>query len=286
METSNTLLKDRVAIVTGGGDGIGKGIALMFARSGAHVVIADRNGPVGEAAAAEVKAMGRKGLAIQTDVRKSDQVSALVSRTVAELGGVDIMVNNVGGSPRQDFLKNGETRWQKIVDLNLMSMIYGTSAAVQAMIEKKRGGSIINISSIEGSRAAPGFAVYSACKGGMDNFTKTAALEFAAHGIRVNCIAPDIIDTPTTAGLRGHTKGLGAWYPWAAWERRRKSAASRSFWPPTWPRTSPARRSTSTAAPGRPAAGRAKAPAGSTSRGRINSHGGPKRGLARGSDAC
>ncbi len=213
METANTLLKDKVAIVTGAGDGIGKGIALMFARSGAHVVIADRNGPVGEAAAAEINALGRKGLAIQTDVRKSDQVSTLMTRTVAELGGVDILVNNVGGSPRQEFLKNGETRWQKIVELNLMSMIYCTGAAVEAMIEKKRGGSIINISSIEGSRAAPGFAVYSACKGGMDNFTKTAALEFAAHGIRVNCIAPDIIDTPTTAGLRGHTKGLGRVVP-------------------------------------------------------------------------
>jgi 3-oxoacyl-[acyl-carrier protein] reductase len=213
MDTSNTLLRDKVAIITGGGDGIGKGIAHIFARSGAHVVIADRNAEAGEAVAAEVTALGRKGLAIQTDVRKSDQVNALVSRTVAELGGVDIMVNNAGGSPRQDFLKNGEIRWQKIVELNLTSVLYCTGAAVQAMIEKKRGGSIVNISSIEGSRAAPGFAVYSACKGGLDNFTKTAALEFAAHGIRVNCIAPDIIDTPTTAGLRGHTKGLGRVIP-------------------------------------------------------------------------
>jgi 3-oxoacyl-[acyl-carrier protein] reductase len=212
METSNSLLTDKVAIVTGAGDGIGKGIALMFARSGAHVVIADRNGAAGEAAAAEVRALGRKGVSITTDVRKSDQVNALVARTVAELGGVDILVNNVGGAPRQPFLENGEARWLKIVELNLTSMLYCTGAVVRTMIDAKRGGSIINISSIEGSRAAPGFAVYSACKGGMDNFTKSAAVEFAAHGIRVNCIAPDIIDTVTTAGLKGNP-GLGRVVP-------------------------------------------------------------------------
>ena len=212
MDTANTLLKNKVAVITGAGDGIGKGIALMYARSGARVVIADRNAVVGDAAAAEIKGEGHTALAITTDVRRSDQVNALISRTVAELGGVDILVNNVGGSPRQPFLDNGETRWQKIVELNLMSVFYCTGAAVRAMIEAKRGGSIINISSIEGSRAAPGFAVYSACKGGMDNFTKTAALEFAAHGIRVNCIAPDIIDTTITSGLKG-SPGLGRVIP-------------------------------------------------------------------------
>jgi 3-oxoacyl-[acyl-carrier protein] reductase len=212
MDTANALLKDKVAVITGAGDGIGKGIALMFARSGARVVIADRNAVVGDAAAAEITGQGHTALAITTDVRRSDQVNALISRTVAELGGVDILVNNVGGSPRQPFLDNGETRWQKIVELNLMSVFYCTGAVVRAMIEAKRGGSIINISSIEGSRAAPGFAVYSACKGGMDNFTKTAALEFAAHGIRVNCIAPDIIDTTITSGLKG-SPGLGRVIP-------------------------------------------------------------------------
>ncbi len=199
MQTSNTLLANKVAIVTGGGDGIGKGIALMFARSGADVVIADRAASAAEEVAAEISALGRRSLAINMDVRRSEMVKEMVRRTVAELGGLDILVNNVGGSPRQAYLDGSEARWLKIVELNLNSVFYCTGAAVRAMIEGKRKGSIINISSIEGSRAAPGFAVYSACKGGLDNFTKSAAVEFAEHGIRVNCIAPDMIDTTVLA---------------------------------------------------------------------------------------
>src|SRR5579884_2496673 len=199
MQTSNTLLAGKVAIVTGGGDGIGKGIALMFARAGADVVIADRAASAAEEAAAEINALGRKALAINMDVRRSEMVKEMVRRTVAELGGLDILVNNVGGSPRQAYLEGSEARWLKIVELNLNSVFYCTGAAVRAMIEGQRKGSIINISSIEGSRAAPGFAVYSACKGGLDNFTKSAAVEFAEHGIRVNCIAPDMIDTTVLA---------------------------------------------------------------------------------------
>jgi NAD(P)-dependent dehydrogenase (short-subunit alcohol dehydrogenase family) len=172
MQSANTLLANKVAIVTGGGDGIGKGIALMFARSGADVVIADRAASAAEEAAAEIKALGRKSLAINMDVRRSEMVKEMVRRTVAELGGLDILVNNVGGSPRQAYLDGSEARWLKIVELNLNSVFYCTSAAVRAMIEGKRKGSIINISSIEGSRAAPGFAVYSACKGGLDNFNQ------------------------------------------------------------------------------------------------------------------
>jgi NAD(P)-dependent dehydrogenase (short-subunit alcohol dehydrogenase family) len=202
MQTSNTLLANKVAIVTGGGDGIGKGIALMLARSGADVVIADRAASVAEEVAEEVSALGRRSLAINMDVRRSEMVKAMVRRTVAELGGLDIMVNNAGGSPCQLFLDASEARSLKVVELNLNSVFYCTGAAVRAMIEGKRKGSIINISSIEGSRGAPGFAVYSACKGGLDNFTKSAAVEFAEHGIRVNCIAPDMIDTPVAADAK------------------------------------------------------------------------------------
>jgi NAD(P)-dependent dehydrogenase (short-subunit alcohol dehydrogenase family) len=201
MDPSSVLLTDKTAIITGGGDGIGKGIALTFARFGANVVIADRNAAAGEEAAAQVRALGRKGLSLTTEIRNRDQVGALFERTLAELGGVDILVNNVGGARPQEFMGMDEERWHRAIELNLVGMFNCTRPAVDAMIERGRGGVIINISSIEASRAGPLYSVYSACKAAMENFTKTAALEFSRYGIRVNSIAPDMIDTPHTAPL-------------------------------------------------------------------------------------
>jgi NAD(P)-dependent dehydrogenase (short-subunit alcohol dehydrogenase family) len=178
MDPSSALLTDKVAIVTGGGQGIGKGVALTMARFGANVVIADRNAALGESAAAEIRALGRKGLGITTDVKDFEAVKAMVDRTVKELGGVDILVNNAGGQIPHPFLEMGPDRWRRAVDLNLMGMVHCTDAVVRAMIAGKRRGSIINISSIEGSRAVPGYSIYGACKAGMDNFAKTGALEF------------------------------------------------------------------------------------------------------------
>jgi len=202
VDPSSVLLTDRTAIITGGGDGIGKGIALTFARFGANVVIADLNAAAGEAAAAEVRALGRKSASIATDIRNRDQVHAMVERTVAELGGVDILVNNAGGARPKEFMAMNEERWRRSIELNLSGLLYCTRAVVEAMVAGGRRGAIINISSIEASRAGPLYSVYSACKAAMENFTKTAALELSRHGIRVNSIAPDMIDTPHTAELR------------------------------------------------------------------------------------
>jgi NAD(P)-dependent dehydrogenase (short-subunit alcohol dehydrogenase family) len=121
---------------------------------------------------------------------------------VKELGGVDILVNNAGGQIPHPFLEMGPDRWRRAVDLNLMGMVHCTDAVVRAMIAGKRRGSIINISSIEGSRAVPGYSIYGACKAGMDNFAKTGALEFGDYGIRINSIAPDVIDTGIANELR------------------------------------------------------------------------------------
>jgi NAD(P)-dependent dehydrogenase (short-subunit alcohol dehydrogenase family) len=208
MDPSSVLLTDKVAIITGGGDGIGKGIALTFARFGAHIVIADLNPAAGDAVAQQVRALGRKSLAIATDIRNLDQVKAMVGRTVAELSGVDILVNNAGGARPKEFMEMDEARWRRSIELNMVGLLNCTHTAVKAMSGAGRRGVIINISSIEGSRAGPLYSVYSACKAAMENFTRTAALELSKYGIRVNSIAPDMIDTPHTAEM--HTPSAQA----------------------------------------------------------------------------
>ena len=204
MQQENTLLTDRVAIVTGGGGGIGRAIALAYAAAGAHIVIADIIPERCEETAERVREQGRESLPVPTDVTETDQVSAMVEQAVKQFGRIDILVNNAGGTSRKPFIEQSERSWRRHIDLNLVSMLAATSAAVPWMIEGGRGGSIINISSIEGTRAAPNFAVYGACKAGMLNFTRSLALELSAHRIRVNAITPDYIVTP---GTRGNISG-------------------------------------------------------------------------------
>ena len=200
MDPSEILLTDQVAVITGGGGGIGRAIALAFASVGADVVIADIVPERCEETVARVQELGRRALGVPTDVMDSEQVRACVARAAEHFGRIDILVNNAGGVSRRPFIDQSERSWRKHIDLNLVSMLAATSAAVPIMIEGGRGGSIINITSIEGSRAAPGYAVYSACKAGMNNFTRTLALELSNHGIRVNAIAPDFTETPGTRG--------------------------------------------------------------------------------------
>ncbi|HET8883408.1 MAG TPA: SDR family oxidoreductase [Solimonas sp.] len=197
-------LNDQVAIVTGGGGGIGRAIALAFAAAGADVAIADIVPERCEETAARIRELGRRALAAPTDVRDTAQIAALVERTAAEFGRIDILVNNAGGVSGRAFLEQSERSWRKHIDLNLVSVLAATSSMVPVMIRGGRGGTIINVTSIEAARAAPNFAVYAACKAGLNNLTRTFALEFADHGIRVNAIAPDITVTP---GIRGNHSG-------------------------------------------------------------------------------
>ena len=205
-------LTDQVAIITGGGAGIGRAIALAFASVGANIVIADKIPERCDEVAARVRELGRKALPVPTDVIQTDQVNAMVEAAKIEFGRIDILVNNAGGVARKNFLEQSENSWRRHIDLNLVSMLAATSAAVPVIIEGGRGGSVINVASIEASRAAPGFAVYAACKAGMLNFTRTLALELAEHNIRVNAMAPDYTPTP---GLHGNIKGPvdpSTWY--------------------------------------------------------------------------
>ena len=193
-------LTDQVAIVTGGGAGIGRAIALALASVGADVVIGDIAPERCDETVQRVRESGRRGLAVPTDVTDTQQISNLIGRADQEFGRIDILVNNAGGTRPTPFLQQSERSWRKHIDLNLVSMLAATSAAAPVMIRGGRGGSIINVSSIEASRAAPQFAVYAACKAGMLNFTRTMALELADHRIRVNAIAPDYTVTPGTRG--------------------------------------------------------------------------------------
>ncbi len=202
MEPTDILLKDQVAIVTGGGGGIGRGIAVEMAKFGAHVVVADIDAQRAEEAAGLVRKAGREALAVTTDVMNTDQIRAMVAATEKRFGRIDILVNNAGGVTARRFLEQSERSWRRHIDINLVSMLAAIHASAPIMIKNGRGGAILNVASIEGFRAAPTFAVYAACKAGMVSFTRSMALELAEHKIRVNCIAPDHTKTPGNHGQR------------------------------------------------------------------------------------
>jgi NAD(P)-dependent dehydrogenase (short-subunit alcohol dehydrogenase family) len=189
-------LLDRVALVTAGANGIGEGAALALARFGAHVVVADIDAENGERVAAAVRSCGRESLFVAMDAMEVGQVQAAVAAAAQRFGRLDVLVNNAGGVRARPFLEQNEGNWRRVIDLNLVSMLAATQAAARQMIAGRRGGAIVNVASSESFRAAPNYSVYAACKAAMVEFTKTMALELAEHGIRVNAIAPDAIDTP------------------------------------------------------------------------------------------
>jgi NAD(P)-dependent dehydrogenase (short-subunit alcohol dehydrogenase family) len=180
-------LAGTVAAVTGGGAGLGRGIAAGLAAFGAQVAVWERDPDTCAAAAAEVG-----GLGVVTDVREGDQVDRALAATLDRYGRVDVLVNNAGGVFPSSILDVAEKGIDALYRANLRHVILCTQRVARAMVEAGNGGSIINVSSIEGVRAAPGYAAYAAAKAGVLNLTKTVALELAPHRIRVNALAPDI----------------------------------------------------------------------------------------------
>ncbi len=210
IDPSDILLTGRVAVVTGGGEGIGRGIAEGMAAFGASVAIWERNRETCAAAAESIERIagsaGGGALGIVTDVRDSGQVDAALERTVNELGEVSILVNNAGGVFNSPLLDTTENGWDALYKSNLRHVLLCTQRIARRLVNAGLPGSVINLTSIEGVRAAPGYAAYAAAKAGVINYTKTAALELAPHHIRVNALAPDL--TVTEGLLRMSPGGL------------------------------------------------------------------------------
>ncbi|GAB2982052.1 SDR family oxidoreductase [Amycolatopsis acidiphila] len=195
-------LSGQVALVTGGGAGIGQGIALGLAKRGAAVVVADIEPERAGHTVRMVADSGGDAIAVTTDVMDTAQVEAAVKTAEDRYGRLDILVNNAGGVRGRRFLDQSERSWRRHIDINLVSALSATWHAAHAMVRGGRGGAIVNVASIEASRAAPMYSVYAACKAGVVNFTRTMAVELGEHGIRVNCIAPDQTRTPGNSALR------------------------------------------------------------------------------------
>ena len=188
-------LDGQIAVVTGGGRGIGRGIALAFADCGADVVVIARRQHEIDAVAAEVRERGRRALAISADVMDFSQLPRALDRVVTEFGRLDIMTNNAGGNLDRRMHALPAISLEKFDEqlaLNMKTKWWGTQ---QAALRMQRGGRIINIISVAAHRASPGFGVYSAANLGVISMTRTFAVELAPRGITVNCIAPGIVIT-------------------------------------------------------------------------------------------
>ena len=186
-------LKDKVAIVTGAGRGIGKGIALSLAKEGANVVVSDIDLSSCENVVKEIETLGSKGLAVKCDVSNKIEVDAMVQAAVKKFGELDILVNNAGIFPFKPFLEMTEEEWDKVIDINLKSVFLCSQAAAKVM---KEGSKIVNTSSIAAFVGFEGLTHYCASKGGMNGMIRALALELAPKKICVNAVAPGSIDTP------------------------------------------------------------------------------------------
>ncbi|WP_295549197.1 SDR family oxidoreductase [uncultured Pseudacidovorax sp.] len=196
-------LKDKVAIVTGGASGFGAEIARQFARRGASVMIADLNGDGAASVAAGIREAGGRAAAMACDVAREQPFRTMVDRTLAELGGLHIMVNNAGTTHRnKPALEVTEAEFDRVLQVNLKSVFWSAQVVVPHFVQQG-GGCMVNVASTTGVRPGPGLTWYSASKAAMINLTKGLALELARHGVRVNAVNPMIGETAMLADFMG-----------------------------------------------------------------------------------
>ena len=198
-------LKDRVALVSGGGGGIGAPMAEALAQAGARVAVTGRTAETLQVAVDRVTAAGSEGLAITGDATNEDDAERMVRETVDRFGRIDILVNAVGGGagkvlhPAEEYPRDA---WDWIMELNVRSTLVPTQAVARSMIERGKGGAILNITSVRALLGInAGYSAYVAAKGAIASLTRQWATEWARHGIRVNAIMPTFVDTPQVASL-------------------------------------------------------------------------------------
>ena len=200
MGTPSLSLEGQVAVVTGGGTGIGRGIALEFAKAGADVVVASRRLSVLEKVSEEVTTLGKRSLAVQTDISRKTDVDNLVQRVMDEFGAIDILVNNAGVWIKRRMLEFSEDDWDKIMDVNIKGYYLCSQAVGKRMVQQKRGN-IINIASISSFVVDEEEGPYCISKAGVAMLTKALARELASYNIRVNAIAPGSVRTEMSERL-------------------------------------------------------------------------------------
>jgi meso-butanediol dehydrogenase/(S,S)-butanediol dehydrogenase/diacetyl reductase len=188
-------LKDKVAIITGAGSGIGQATAILFGKEGASVVVVDFDKLKGEETADLIKAQCGNAIFLQTDVSKADDVKKMIHDTIHIYSKLDILVNNVGILLQSNIVDTSENDWDQIMDINLKSAFLCCKFAIPEMIKSGKGGVIVNISSEAGLIGIKNLAAYSISKSGLISLTKTVAVDFAAYNIRANCVCPGTTET-------------------------------------------------------------------------------------------
>ncbi|HKG26743.1 MAG TPA: L-iditol 2-dehydrogenase [Thermomicrobiales bacterium] len=189
-------LANKVAIVTGGAQGIGRAISLRFAQEGARVAVADLRQEGAQQVADEIGGAGGQAVAVAVDVADQQQVQGMVDETVARFGGVDVLVNNAGVIRITPFLEITEEEWDSVFSVNCKGLLWCAQAAARQMVAQGRGGKIINLASQAGRRGEALVLTYCASKACVISMTQSMALALAPHKINVNAIAPGIVDTP------------------------------------------------------------------------------------------
>ncbi len=189
-------LKDKVAFVTGAGSGIGKEVALLYAKEGAKVVVSDINDDNSQSVVDEILKSGGDAIYVNANTAVPEEVEALVAKTVEKYGRLDIACNNAGiGGKINPAAEQSIEDWKTIIDINLNGVFYGCKYATQQML-KNGGGAIVNLGSIHSITAVPGSVGYAAAKHGVLGLTRNFGVEYAAHNIRINAVGPGYIDTP------------------------------------------------------------------------------------------